>query len=116
MRAGSLDRRITVSQKSAPTRNAMNEPVEVWTVLGTFAAEEVKRRSMGTEVVQAGQVRVQLHRTWRIRWTTRTASISPLDRVQYSGVEYEIQSATEMGRREGIEIMAIGPVPDTAAA
>jgi len=110
-RLGTMNRRVTIRQPSAPTRNAMNEPVTTWTTLGTFAAEEDERASKGMEAVQAGQVRAQLHRVWDIRWTERTARITPKDRAVCLGVEYEIQSATEVGRRKWIRIMAIGPVP-----
>jgi len=110
-RLGKMNRRVTIRQQSAPTRNAMNEPVTVWTKLGSFWAEEDEGQSKGTEVVQAGQVRAQIHRVWDLRWTERTARITPKDRAICQGVEYEIQSATELGRRKGIRIMAIGPVP-----
>ncbi len=110
MRLGKMHRRVTIRQKAAPTRNAMNEPVTVWTTLGSFWAEEDERRSKGMESVQAGQVRAQLHRVWRLRWTDRTARIGPLDRVLSGGIAFEVTSATELGRRAGIEIVAIGPV------
>lgn len=109
-RLGKMNRRITIWQQSASTRNAMNEPVRGWTRLDSFWAEEDERAAKGTEGVQAGQVRAQLHRVWRIRWTQRTATISELDRVMCGGVEYEIVSAIEKGRRDHIQITAIGPV------
>lgn len=110
MRIGKMHRRVTIRQQSAPTRNAMNEPRAVWTTLGKFWAEEDERASKGTEGVQAGQVFAQNHRVWRVRWTTRTATISAKDRALCDGVEYEIVSAIEKGRRVSIEITAIGPV------
>lgn len=106
-----MTRRVTIRQKSAPTRNAMNEPVTVWTTLGTFWGQEDERQSRGTESAEAGQVRAQLTRVWDLRWTERTALIGPLDRAICGGTEYEIQSATELGRREGIRIVCVGPVP-----
>lgn len=110
MRAGRLDRRLTIRQASAPTRNAMNEPVRVWTALGTFWAEEDERAARGMEAVQAGQVRAEQTRVWRLRWSTRTAKIRAADRAVFEGVEYEITNAIEIGRRVGIRITATGPV------
>ena len=114
MRLGKMHRRITIRKQSAPTRNAMNEPVRVWTTLGTFWAEEDERALRGMETVQAGQQRASEQRTWHVRWTERTATIGPLDRVIFAGAEYEIVSAFEIGRRDKIEIKATGPVPPGA--
>lgn len=110
MRLGKMQRRVTIRQASAPTRNAMNEPVRVWTALGDFWAEEDERAARGSEAIQAGQVRAEQQRVWHLRWTQRTATIRPLDRAVCDGVEYEITSATEIGRRAGIRITATGPV------
>jgi head-tail adaptor len=116
MRLGPLNRRITIRRASAPARNALNEPIASWSNFGTFWAEEDARRFKGSEGLQAGGVRAQALRCWRLRWSARTATISPADRVACGGVTYEIVSATEIGRREGVEIVAIGPVADIAGA
>lgn len=111
MRLGTMNRRVTIRQPTAPTRNAMNEPVTGWTTLGTFWAQQDERQSRATESTQAGQTRAQLTRVWELRWTERTAQIGLKDRAVCEGVEYEIEAVTEVGRRAGIRITATGPVP-----
>lgn len=105
MRLGRLNKRITIRRASAPTRNAMNEPQEVWADFGTFWAEPVKQQN--AERRQADQTSAQSDRVWRVRWTARTATISPLDRLVCDGREFEIIGTTEIGRRVGIEITGI---------
>ncbi len=106
MRLGRLNKRITIRRASAPTRNAMNEPVEVWADFGKFWAEQVQQRP--TESWKAGQTAAQVERVWRVRWTARTATISPSDRLNCDGREFQIIGVTEIGRRVGIEIVGIG--------
>lgn len=105
MRLGKLNKRITVRRASAPTRNAMNEPVEVWGDLGKFWAEQIDQRP--TESWKAGQTAAQVERVWRVRWHARTATISPSDRLVCDGREFQIIGVTEVGRRVGIEIVGI---------
>lgn len=105
MRLGRLNKRITVRRASAPTRNAMNEPVEVWTAFGKFWAEQIDQRL--TESWKAGQTAAQVERVWRVRWHARTATISPSDRLVCDGREFQIIGVTEVGRRVGIEIVGI---------
>lgn len=105
MRLGKLNKRITVRRASAPTRNAMNEPVEVWGDLGKFWAEQIDQRP--TESWKAGQTAAQVERVWRVRWHARTATISPSDRLVCDGREFQIIGVTEVGRRFGIEIVGI---------
>lgn len=105
MRLGRLNKRIMIRRATAPTRNAMNEPVEVWTDYGAFWAEPVQQRP--TESWKAGQTAAQSERVWRVRWTARTATISPLDRLICDGREFEIIAAFEIGRRVGVEIVGI---------
>jgi len=114
MRLGRLNKRITIRRAAAPTRNAMNEPVEVWTDFGSFMAEQVQQRP--TESWKAGQTAAQSERVWRVRWTARTAKISPLDRLICDGREFEITAASEMGRRAGVEIVGIAFSEKGAAA
>lgn len=105
MRLGRLNKRITIRRASAPTRNAMNEPVEAWADFGSFMAEQVQQRP--TESWKAGQTAAQSERVWRVRWTARTETISPLDRLICDGREFEVIAASEIGRRVGVEIVGI---------
>lgn len=105
MRLGRLDRRITVQRRGAPSRNDMNEPVETWSDVGTFWAEQVQQRP--TEAWKAGQTAAQVETVFRVRWLERTASITPLDRLICEGRDYRIVGVTEPVRRAVIEIVAV---------
>jgi head-tail adaptor len=106
MRLGKMDRRVTVRRATTPARNALNEPIEVWTDLGTFWAEQLSQAPR--ESWKAAQTAAQVERVWRLGWNQRTASISPSDRLVCDGREYQIIGVTEVGRRKGVEIVAIG--------
>lgn len=105
MQLGKLNKRVTIRRAAVPTRNAMNEPVQVWSDFGTFWAQPINQRN--TERWQADQTSAQSERAWLVRWTDRTATISPLDRLVCDGREFEITGAIEIGRRAAIEISGI---------
>lgn len=105
MRLGRLNKRITIRRACAPTRNALNEPEEVWADIGCFWAEQVQQRPM--ESWKAGQTAAQVERVWRVRWTARTATISASDRLNCDACEFQIIGVTEIGRRVGVEIIGI---------
>lgn len=105
MRLGKLNKRIVIRRATAATRNAMNEPVEVWADFGGFMAEPLQQRP--TESWKAGQTAAQVERAWRVRWTARSATISASDRLVCDGREFQIIGVTEVGRRVGIEIVGI---------
>lgn len=105
MRLGKLNKRITIRRASAATRNAMNEPVESWTDFASWWAEQVQQRP--TESWKAGQTAAQVERVWRVRWSDRAATITASDRLRCDAREFQIIGVTEIGRRIGIEIVAI---------
>lgn len=105
MRLGRLNKRIVIRRATAPTRNALNEPVENWAEVGPFWAEQVQQRA--TESWKAGQTAAQHERIWRVRWTNRTAAITPSDRLLCDGCEFQIIGVSEIGRRIGVEIIGI---------
>ncbi|MFA5989687.1 MAG: head-tail adaptor protein [Sphingomonas sp.] len=105
MRLGRLNKRITIRRASAPTRNAMNEPVEAWADFGKFWAEQISQ--LPTESWKAGQTAAQVERVWRVRWHARTATISPSDRLVCDGREFQIIGVTEIVRCVRIEIVGI---------
>ena len=70
-----------------------------------FMAEQIDQRP--TESWKAGQTAAQVERVWRIRWSDRAASITPSDRLNCDGREFQIIGVTEIGRRIGIQIVGI---------
>lgn len=105
MRAGGLDRKITVLRDGGMTRNAMNEPVPAWAEYGVFWARELQQRP--TESWKAGQTAAQLESAWRIRWSAAAAGITTTDKLTVNGREYRIIGVTEPLRRTEIEIIGV---------
>ena len=105
MRLGRLNKRITIRRASAPTRNAMNEPVPAWADFASFWGQQIDQRP--TESWKAGQTAAQVERVWRLRWSDRAATITPSDRLSCDGREFQIIGVTEIDRRVGIEIVGI---------
>jgi SPP1 family predicted phage head-tail adaptor len=100
MQAGRLDRRITIEQK-AVTRGPSGTEKKTWTTLAKVSAEV--RPKTGREVFTAGQVAGEADTLFRIRWRT---NVTVENRIVFDGRKYDITSVAEMGRRQGLEILA----------
>jgi SPP1 family predicted phage head-tail adaptor len=108
MIAGTLDRRITLL-RAGIVQNEGGDDVEGYEPLATVWASV--RPSPGTERLQSAQNAASAPTVFRIRWSQKVSGLSPVDRVEYpvgSGRTFDIKSVVEMGRREGLEIAAIG--------
>lgn len=103
MRAGELDRRIGILRATA-TADAFNAPVETWSeVLQLWAA---KRDVSDGERFRAGAMSAERMTRFQIRWSNAANTITPMDRVKFDGLVYDILAVKELERREGIEITA----------
>jgi SPP1 family predicted phage head-tail adaptor len=103
MRAGKLDRRLTIRRLTETGRNAYNEPILEWADVATVWAQQ--RPERGSERFAAAQVNGTSVMTFQIRYL---AGLDVKDRLVYEGREYEIVAPPrEIGRRVGIEIDAI---------
>lgn len=104
MRAGKLDRRVTL-ERFTTTTDSYNEPVKSWATLAVRSAsfEPVSdgERMRSSEVTATASARFQ------IRHSTVVADLNPKDRLIFDGVTYQILNVKEIGRREGIEISAV---------
>jgi head-tail adaptor len=114
MRAGQLDRRVTLQRKQS-TRSPSGQVVETWESLGTRFAhvEPVSGEERFSAPQYAAREQVEFH----VRWSLVTASLTPLDRIVYPAVEgspeplpteaaiYDVMAVHEIGRREGLRIM-----------
>ena len=108
MRAGKLDRRLTIQRLSENQRDQFNKPVQVWIDLCTVWAQQ--RPNRGSERFADGQVSGTAVMTFHIRYL---ADISMRDRLIYEGVSYEIVAPPrEIGRRVVTEIDAVARVFD----
>ena len=79
MRAGTLNRTITIQQKGSVTKNAYGEEVITWTTVATPRANIQPLRGM--ERIEAAQVSAEMSHRVRIRW--RPVEIQPKMRILY---------------------------------
>lgn len=103
MRAGKLDRRLTIQRRTETSRNGYNEPVYDWADLATVWAQQ--RPERGAERFTAGQVNGAAVMTFHIRWLE---GLTEKDRLVYEGQVFEIVAPPrEIGRRVVHEIDAV---------
>jgi head-tail adaptor len=116
MRAGRLDRLITIQRKTL-TESPSGEPVESWTTLverrhAGYRPLKGEERFTGEQVV--GQEQVE----FRIRWSADVAALSQHDRIVYPALAdespedepvtrniYDVLAVHEVGRREGLLVI-----------
>jgi SPP1 family predicted phage head-tail adaptor len=101
MRAGTLDRRIIIQTCVATTKDASGGTTETWSDFGTFWAE--KRDLTGREFLAAGQLNAEVTTRFRMQWRT---GIDVKQRILLDGFTYQIVNVAEIGRRDGLEILA----------
>ncbi len=98
MRAGKLDRVITIERKTETVADS-GAVVVAWTNVATVRAEVVNASladhtgDFGT--AEEGSI------VLRVRYLPGIAST---DRIAYGGMSYDILSVNEIGRRRGLEI------------
>ncbi len=120
MRAGILDRLITIQRKTL-TQSGSGEPIETWvTITGCERRHASKplpvradERLANPAILATEQV------TFRIRYSSNVADLNAKDRIIYPALDegsppsmpadariYDIISVSELGRREGLQIVA----------
>ncbi len=126
MRAGQLDRRISILRKSI-VLSPSGEPIETWRLLAPrLWANIIPLR--GDEKSAAPQYVASEQVSMLVRWSSLLADLSPLDRVVYPAVNedelegsppdivpeaeinerrmYDIIAVHEVDRREALQIQA----------
>lgn len=102
VRAGLLDRRVTLERR-VEVVDPSGQPVVTWVPLATVWARVEPlggRENFGAQqFVATGDLR------FTVRWRS---DVTPLHRVIYGGVPYDVVSVAEEGRREGLLIVARG--------
>ena len=111
MNAGKMDRRVQLLRGGALVHNGIQRVqgpdfliAEVWAQFSPGRGSE--RRAMAEDQADAPV-------TWRIRYSAAVADLNPRDRLQEMragvafGPVFDIKSVVELGRREGLEIVAI---------
>ena len=108
MRAGTLDRQIAIFTAGIVTNDG-GDDVDGFSSAGAIPASV--RPAPGSERLASGENAANAPTVFRIRWSPAVADLNAKDRVEYpvgSGRMYDIKSVVEIGRREGLEIAAIG--------
>lgn len=104
MRAGELDRVITIRQHvdGSPARDSSGGIIPNWVDVYTDLPAG-KRAASGREVFAAAQNAAQIDTVFVTRYVT---GIDTTMQVVFEGQEYDIQDVQEIGRREGLLIKA----------
>lgn len=111
MRAGELDRRITL-QRAVMVPNSLNELVPQWADLATVFAQYLPISD--GERIRAQQVGAFATARFRVRWSALTAGLTAKDRIVFEGQVFEIAGVKELQRRVGVEITAAALVDGAA--
>lgn len=99
MRAGQLDRRITLRSKTT-SRDAFGQEVITWTDLATVWARWIPLK--GTERFTAQQLVDTAAGSFEIRHRT---DVTAINEVVFNGKQYQIiGEPEEIGRREGLRL------------
>lgn len=113
MRAGRLDRRILI-QRHGVTYSDSGEPIETWTDLTEEQPASINP-VRGEERFAGEQWQAKEQVEFRVHWFEAIAQLSPLDRIIYPAASgdspderqiYDVMAVHEIGRREGMRIMA----------
>lgn len=102
MRAGQLDKRITL-QKLADGRDAWGQPVTSWQDVGLPIWANVRFLS-GSETIRSGAAEAQMTRA-SIR--IRPRAVDPSWRVLFAGTAYEIKSVLPADDRIDLVVEAV---------
>lgn len=101
MDAGSLDRRIRIERPIEIDDGRQSRPgswEEVATVWARYipAKGQEAREAMGREALSMA--------SFQLRWSRSVAGVDPSHRLIFENRAYDIKSAVEIGRRDGIEL------------
>lgn len=100
MRAGELDRRIVI-ETPTDTQDSAGGPTQTWATFATVWAKVIPLR--GQEYFAANQNNTQVDSTFRIRWLS---GVTATMRISYDGEYWDIQHIAEIGRQEGLDLLA----------
>jgi head-tail adaptor len=114
MRAGRLDRKVTIQRKSVVLSDS-GEQQESWATLANNRWASVAPLS-GTERFGGEAIESSQQVEFRIRWSQDVADLSPLDRIVYPSSAatdspslgssvYDVLSVNEIGRHEVLQII-----------
>lgn len=113
IRAGTLDRVITIVRRGAATDNGLEEVPGEWQILATRRAS-VKPLFRKEEFDSDGREARRELTAW-MHYDSVGAAVTALDAVVMDGRLYELTAEPlELGRREGIELRMLAADPAVA--
>jgi len=101
MKAGELDRRIMIEEKTV-TNSDSGEEIITWLPLVTVWARKIEAK--GAERFSGQELFGAAVKTFQIRWSLYASTITTKHRLLFDGRTYDITDVREIGRREGLEI------------
>lgn len=105
MKAGKLDRRITIQRQGAPTDNGIEM---VPGALATYAVRWASwKPANGREVFENLGREAKAGGTFWLRYDSLTADIAATDLVEWDGRTWDIVSINQLGRLEGVELLVV---------
>ena len=99
MKAGKLDRRITI-EREAETVDRYGTASSAWTPIATDIAAQMIQAATD-EFLSAHGEDDKTVVVFRLRWR---AGVEMTDRVMYQGTAFNVVEIKEIGRREGLEL------------
>lgn len=106
--AGKLDRRVTILRAGGASTDSWGEDdpgADVETVRWASV-----RPAPGTERFANAENAATAVMRFVFRW--EAGLVEPTDRLRHAGLTYDVKSVTEIGRREGIEVLAVARVEE----
>jgi SPP1 family predicted phage head-tail adaptor len=104
--AGALDRRVTIVRATVASTNDYGEPVPGDPIETTKWASA--RPAPGTERYQNAQNAAEIVMRFVFRFEAELVPLTATLRLD--GVNYDVKSVIEIGRREGLEVLAVAIV------
>jgi len=101
MRAGRLDRTITVQRRSATT-DEMGTPIETWATVATVRGQRVKLSN--DEFLRTFGTTSESVALFRIR---HMDGLTLLDRITCDGTTYDLKGIEPIGRRHGLDLRCV---------
>lgn len=99
MRAGDLDRRITIQREEVVGDDGFGNEITDWVDVVTTWARVVQ--ASGREFFAAAAIQSETKVMFKLRFMD---GITVIDRVVYDGRNHDIHEVKELGRREGLEL------------
>lgn len=103
MRAGDLDRRVTL-QRAGQGDDGLQTTTLNWADLSTVWAS--RQDISDGERGRADGTLADATTRFRIRWSETVSDLSPKDRLTTEGQTFDIVGVKQLGRRYGLEITA----------